>query len=288
MPLMTRLTRGFTHIVTDGAGGVRRDSTPMRYNGGASGAPHGQAVQTDVTQRMAQRGTPMIFDDSANMDERRPVFVLDCDNTLLDNDAVKSAMDARLRHMLGSALTDEFWRVYEDVRARAGTVDLPATFEELRPALSSDDALERARSAVMDFPFHEFLYPETLATLSTLRLYGVPVIVSDGDSVYQPRKISRSGLAAAVDEQWVVYIHKEDHLDEIMARWPAPYYVMIDDKARILAETKRRIPDQFVTVHIFQGHYAQSGATPAPDVTLEHIGDVRSLDFARLGEFLHI
>jgi FMN phosphatase YigB (HAD superfamily) len=214
------------------------------------------------------------------------VFVLDCDNTLLDNDAVKARMDARLRELLGEALTDEFWRVYEDIRARIGTVDLPATFAEFRPALSSDSRLEVARHAIMDFPFHDFLYSTTLDTLATLKQHGIPVIVSDGDTVYQPRKIVRSGLASAVDDQWVVYIHKEDHLDAIMNRWPAEFYVMIDDKGRILAETKARHPDRFVTVHVHQGHYAEAPANPAPDITLDSIGAVRDLDFAALRAYL--
>lgn len=214
------------------------------------------------------------------------VFVLDCDNTLLDNDAVKAGMDARLRDLIGVALTDEFWRIYEDVRARKGTVDLPATFAEFRPALSSDSRLDLARSAIMDFPFHDFLYPETLGTLTTLKQYGIPVIVSDGDSVYQPRKIVRSGLATAVDSQWVVYIHKEDHLDAIMERWPAKFYVMIDDKGRILSETKSRRPDRFVTVQVLQGHYAAAPSIPTPDLILDSIGAVRDLDFASLRTFL--
>jgi FMN phosphatase YigB (HAD superfamily) len=214
------------------------------------------------------------------------VFVLDCDNTLLDNDAVKTGMDARLRDLLGASLTDEFWRIYEEMRAREGAVDIPATFGAFRSALSSDNRLETARQAVMDFPFHDFLYPATLSTLATLKKYGIPVIVSDGDTVYQPHKIVRSGLASAVNDQWVVYIHKEDHLDAIMERWPAEFYVMIDDKGRILAQTKTLRPDRFVTVHILQGHYASAPVTPAPDITLDSIGAVQNLDFTALRAYL--
>lgn len=214
------------------------------------------------------------------------VFVLDCDNTLLDNDAVKTAMDARLRELLGPELTDEFWRVYEDVRAKLGNVDLPQTFAALRPSLASDAQLEEARSAVMDFPFHNYLYPETMATLDTLKRHGMPVIVSDGDAVYQPGKIIKSGLADAVNGEWVVYLHKQEKLDEVMARWPAGFYVMIDDKGLILADTKRLHPDRFVTVHILQGHYSIEQGEPAPDVTLPHIGAVRDLDFQALRDYL--
>ncbi len=214
------------------------------------------------------------------------VFILDCDNTVLDNDAVKSEMDTRLRNLLGAALTEEFWRIYENVRDQSGTVNLPATFAELRLALSSDNRLELARRVVMDFPFQSYLYPTTLDTLDTLKRHGMPVIVSDGDTVYQPHKIIQSGLASAVNDQWVVYIHKEERLDAIMERWPARFYVMIDDKARILAETKARRPDRFVTIHIRQGHYAAATASPAPDLALDSIGAVRDLDFASLSDYL--
>jgi hypothetical protein len=214
------------------------------------------------------------------------VFVLDCDNTLLDNDAVKAAMDARLRAMLGASLTEEFWRIYEETRVRRDTVDLPATFAAFRPSLSSDTRLAKVESAIMDFPFHDYLYPDAMATLATLTRHGRPVIVSDGDTVYQPGKIIKSGLAAAVNGDWVVYLHKENHLDEVMARWPGSYYVVIDDKARILAEFKGRRPDRFVTVHVTQGHYASAQANPAPDVTVASIGAVRVLDLDSLSQYL--
>ncbi len=215
------------------------------------------------------------------------VFILDCDNTLLDNDQVKSDMDAQLRALLGDALTVRFWEVYEHVRQRKGTVDLPETFAQFRADLPDDGTLDHVRAAIMDFPFATRLFPATLATLDFLRSQGLPTIVSDGDSVYQPRKIERSGLAEAVCGQWVVYIHKEDHLDEVMARWPADFYVMVDDKARILAETKRRLPNRFVTAHLLKGHYAEDVYSPAPDITLRDIGDLQSLDMDALRAYLY-
>lgn len=214
------------------------------------------------------------------------VFILDCDNTLLDNDRVKSDMDAELRRLIGDTLTTRFWQVYEVVRARESVVDLPETFREFRSELPDDATLERVRSAIMDFPFASRLFPATPATLAYLRARGLPVIVSDGDSVYQPRKIEQSGLAADVNGQWVVFIHKEDHLDEVMRRWPADFYVMVDDKARILAETKRRLPGRFVTVHILKGHYAHETFDPAPDIILDDIGGLRTLDLESLRAYL--
>lgn len=214
------------------------------------------------------------------------VFILDCDNTLLDNDRVKSDMDEELRRLIGDALTTRFWQVYEDVRDRETVVDLPETFREFRAELPDEATLERVRSAIMDFPFASRLYPATSATLAYLRERGLPVIVSDGDSVYQPRKIERSGLAADVNGQWVVYTHKEDHLEEVMRRWPADFYVMVDDKARILAETKRRLPARFVTIHLLKGHYANASFDPAPDITLDDIGELQTLDLGGLRAYL--
>lgn len=224
---------------------------------------------------------------TGNAPTRAPaVFILDCDNTLLDNDAVKADMDAQLKTLLGAERTARFWETYEHVREAAGVVDLPQTFEAFRLILRDDDLLDRVSSAIMDYPFQTRLFPQSLGAIAHLESLGKAVIVSDGDSVYQPRKIERSGLAAAVHGQWVVYTHKEDHLAEVMEHWPAEFYVMIDDKARILAETKRRMPGQFVTVHILQGHYAGDTYTPAPDLTLSHIGDLESLDLPTLRRYL--
>jgi hypothetical protein len=227
--------------------------------------------------------------DMAPVITQRPapaVFILDCDNTLLDNDAVKADMDAQLKELLGEALTARFWQTYEEVRRQRGVVDLPMTFTAFRPDLRDDATLEQVRAAIMDYPFASRLFPQTLATVDYLRTLGVPVIVSDGDTVYQPRKIEQSGLGAAVLGQWAVYTHKEDHLAEVMSRWPADFYVMLDDKARILAETKRRLPDRFVTAQILQGHYAGQAYSPAPDLTLDHIGDVQSLELPTLRGYL--
>ncbi|WIG57867.1 MAG: hypothetical protein OJF49_000612 [Ktedonobacterales bacterium] len=216
------------------------------------------------------------------------VFILDCDNTLLDNDALKADLDAQIHALLGDARAEQFWRVYEEVRLATGTVDFPLTLERFRPILGDDPLLECVHAIIFDYPFASRLYPDTLATLRHLQTIGSPVIVSDGDIVYQPLKIARSGLAAAVDEQVAIYIHKEAHLDEIVARWSAPIYVMVDDKARILSATKARMPQRFVTVHIRQGHYGLDphAYTPAPDLSLDAIGDLRHLSRDDLRRYL--
>ncbi len=213
------------------------------------------------------------------------VFILDCDNTLLDNDALKVDLDTQLHALLGEALTARFWQVYEEVRALTGTVDFPLTFERFRPFAPDTQTQERLRAIIMDYPFAARLYPESLATLDYLKTLGLPAIVSDGDSMYQPLKIEQSGLASAVDWRVLIYVHKEDHLEEVFMRWPALFYVMVDDKRRILSATKERFPDRFVTVQVRQGHYgvADDPSMPPPDITIDAIGDLRSYrlqDFA--------
>lgn len=216
------------------------------------------------------------------------VFVLDCDNTLLDNDTVKADLDAGLHRILAQDLAGRFWQVYEEVRAESGTVDLPVTLERFRADCSDEETLERLRVLVMEYPFEERLYPETRETLAYLRSIGMPAIVSDGDQAYQRLKIERSGLAAAVGERVLIYVHKEEHLDELMERWPAAFYVMVDDKARILSETKARFPERFVTIHVRQGHYgtAEQQYARQPDLSFAGIGDLRTLTLDELRQYL--
>ncbi|HEY7834108.1 MAG TPA: hypothetical protein VIG30_11100 [Ktedonobacterales bacterium] len=215
------------------------------------------------------------------------VFLLDCDNTLLDNDALKADLDRQLGVLLGAELNAPFWELYEAVRQETETVNFPVVLERFAPLCPSAALMERARAIIMDYPFAARLYPDTLAALDHLDAIGQPAILSDGDPIYQPRKIARSGLAAAVRERVLVYTHKEDHLDEVMARWPAALYVAVDDKARILAAMRARESGRFVTVHVRQGHYGTDPAAylPAPDLTLDTIAALRNLsaaDFARL------
>jgi FMN phosphatase YigB (HAD superfamily) len=216
-------------------------------------------------------------DDASTEPVDPAIIILDCDNTLLDNDALKSNLDIQLRALLGEQLLPQFWDVYEQVRELTGTVDYPLTLERFRPYVRHEATLKQLRATIMQYPFVDYLYPESLATLEYLKTIALPVIVSDGDTIYQPVKITESGLAEAVDWRVLITIHKEDHLETIFARWPAPYYVMVDDKQRILAATKARFPRRFVTVHVRQGHYGPDPepAGPAPDLTIDSIGDLR-------------
>ena len=212
------------------------------------------------------------------------VFLLDCDNTLLDNDAVKADMDAQLRALLGPEMANTFWTQYEEVRILVGSVDLPLTFERFDERHPDPAVAAQLRAIIMDYPFASRVYPETMATIAHLKTLGLPAILSDGDSLYQPRKIEQSGLAEAVNYQAVIYTHKEEHIEEVMARWPARLYVVVDDKGRILSALKRGWPDRFVTVQVTQGHYAQSEApeTPPPDIA---IGGIGALQYLTLADF---
>lgn len=205
------------------------------------------------------------------------VFLLDCDNTLLDNDALKADLDTRLGALLGAELNRRLWELYEQVRQETDVVNYPVVLDRFAAICPDSMLRDRVRSIVMDYPFASRLYPESRPTLEHLRAIGRPAILSDGDPIYQPLKIERSGLAGEVGGRVLVYIHKEEHLDEVMGRWPAPLYVAVDDKARILTALKRPHPSRFVTVHVLQGHYSTDPAPqlPAPDITLRSIGDLR-------------
>jgi FMN phosphatase YigB (HAD superfamily) len=205
------------------------------------------------------------------------MIILDCDNTLFDNDALKNNLDIQLRAHLGAQLLEQFWSVYEEVRELTGTVDYPLTFERFRPYVPQEATLKQLRATIMQYRFADHLYAESLATIEYLKTIALPSIVSDGDTIYQPMKITESGLAAAVEWRVLITIHKEDHLEEIFARWPAPFYIMVDDKEDILAAVKARFPQRFVTVHVRQGHYGihPEQVSPAPDLTIDSIGELR-------------
>jgi FMN phosphatase YigB (HAD superfamily) len=215
--------------------------------------------------------------------ERRLGFLLDVDNTLLDNDALKDYLSEQLSKTLGAEGSDNFWRLYEEVRRQRDVVDLPLTVE--RYVVRSGDAAAgtQLRQILDTILFPSFVYPHAFETLRRLKTLGATTILSDGDSVFQARKIERSGLAAAVDNHVLIYIHKEDHLDEVAMAQPADHSVIVDDKARILANVKRILGDRVTTVHVLQGHYAQElvpgGFTP--DIAVQGIGDLRAIDAAR-------
>jgi FMN phosphatase YigB (HAD superfamily) len=214
------------------------------------------------------------------------VFLLDVDNTLLDNDGVQDDLRNHLEREFGAASRDRYWAIFEALRTELGYADYLGALQRYRLGDLSDTRLLLMSSFLVDYPFASRLYPGALDAIRHLRVLGLTVILSDGDVVFQPRKVERSGLWAAVEGRVLVYIHKEEMLDAVAERYPARRYVMIDDKLRILAAMKKTWKDRLTTIFPRQGHYARDpgniAAYPRADITIERIGDLVNADSAVL------
>lgn len=201
-----------------------------------------------------------------------PVF-LDVDNTLLDNDAVKAELEARIASSVGGNVARRFWELYEIVRKDEQYVDFPTTIERLRH--ESAASATRIASILDALPFAQFVYPGALEMIARLWTSYTPVILSDGDSVFQPLKIARAGLSAAVRGNVFVFVHKEEHLDEVTAKLPGRP-IFVDDKRMILGRIERLLPDAR-TVHVLQGSYGERSVDPGdpiPDVEIARIAEL--------------
>jgi FMN phosphatase YigB (HAD superfamily) len=214
------------------------------------------------------------------------VFLVDCDNTLLDNDRVQDDLRDHLEREFGPASRERYWTIFEQLRRELEYADYLGALQRYRLEHVGDTRLLLMSSFLLDYPFASRLYPGALDVLRHLGTFGPTVILSDGDVVFQPRKIQRSGLWAAVEGRVVVSIHKEQILDAVERRYPARHYVMIDDKLRLLTMIKRAWRDRVTTVFPRQGHYAHDpdvlGAHAAADVTVERIGDLVTYDLPAL------
>ena len=214
------------------------------------------------------------------------VFLLDCDNTLLDNDRVLEDLGMHLACEFGAESRDRYWNILETLRSELGYVDYLGALQRYRLQSLNDMRLLLMSSFLIDYPFASRLYPGALDVVRYLRTKGLTVILSDGDVVFQPRKIERSGLWAAVDGRVLIYIHKEDMLDAVAERYPARHYVMIDDKLRLLTAAKKTWGDRLTTIFPRQGHYALDArniaAYPPADVSIERIAELTDIDFAML------
>ena len=213
--------------------------------------------------------------------ERRLVFLIDVDNTLIDNDRIVADLKAALTAAIGAEREQRYWAVFEDLRAELGYADYLGTLQRLRLEDSRDPGLFTISPFLLNYPFAERLFPGALELIGHLNRVGHAVILSDGDAVFQPLKIERSGLHAAVSGRILLYVHKEHELDDIQRRCPADHYVLIDDKVRILAAIKSAWGARVTTVFPRQGHYAHDPDVATylpPDVTVEHIGDLLQLD----------
>lgn len=215
------------------------------------------------------------------------VFFLDVDNTLIDNDAIQAELSAHLEVTFGAARRDRYWAIFEELRAELGYADYLGALQKYRLEITSDHQLLLMSSFLIDYPFARRLYPGAFAAIRHCQQWGPTAILSDGDVVFQPRKIERSGLWRALDGNVLVYVHKELALDSVEQMYPAHRYVMVDDKLRILAAMKQVWSERLTTVFVRQGHYAHNAAEtanhPPADLTIETIADLRSLDRATLG-----
>lgn len=207
------------------------------------------------------------------------VFLLDVDNTLLDNDRFGADLGATLEAAFGAVERERYWAIYEALRQETGVADYLGALQRFRVGLDNEPSLLQMSRYLLEYPFAERLYPHALETLAHLRSLGRTVILSDGDVVFQPRKIQRAGLWEALRGEVLVYVHKQQMLVAMQQRYPAAHYVMVDDKPQILAEMKQRLGHRLTTVFVRQGHYAAAGAgetiAPAPDLTIACIGDLR-------------
>ena len=214
------------------------------------------------------------------------VFMFDCDNTLLDNDQVQVDLRAHLEREFGAVNRDRYWEILEALRAELGYTDYLGALQRYRLGAMSDPCLLQMSRFLLDYPFADRLYPGALDVIEHFGAWGPTVVLSDGDVVFQPRKIQRSGLWQAVQGRVLIYIHKEKMLADVEQRYPARHYFMVDDKLRILAAMKNVLGERLTTVFPRQGHYAidphNIATYPAADLTVEHIGDLINYDLSAL------
>ena len=213
------------------------------------------------------------------------VFLLDVDNTLLDNDRFLAELGARLEQDFGAAGRDRYWGIYVALRDELGYVDYLGALQRFRTGLDEPPALLQMSAYLLDYPFERLLYPHALEVVAHLRTLGQTAIFSDGDMVYQPRKIQRSGIWAAVGGAVLITIHKQQMLAPMQKRYPAAHYVMVDDKPLLLAQMKQAMGDTLTTIFVRQGKYAAAAPAdlePAPDRAIAAIGELRQFDLASL------
>lgn len=218
--------------------------------------------------------------------KRNPVvFLLDVDNTLLNNDRVSDDLRRHLTREVGAHRQERYWAIFEELRVELGYADYLGALQRYRVENPHDSHLLEVSTFMINYPFANRLYPGSLDAIDHLKTIGPTVILSDGDVVFQPRKIERSGLFEAVEGNILIYIHKELELEDVERRYPAEHYVMIDDKVRILTAIKKSWGTRVTTVFPRQGHYALADDVakyPRPDITVDSIGEVVKLDRATL------
>ena len=210
------------------------------------------------------------------------VFLIDVDNTLIDNDRVAVDLKRHLTQEVGGRRQRRYWELFEELRQQLGYADYLGALQRYRVENPRDSHVLTVSSFLINYPFANRLFPGSLDAIEHVRQWGPAVILSDGDAVFQPRKIERSGLFEAVEGNILIYIHKEEELADVQRRYPAKHYVLVDDKPRILDAIKRVWGPRVTTVFPRQGHYALDPVAvakyPPADVTIARIGDLVAHD----------
>jgi len=213
------------------------------------------------------------------------VFLLDVDNTLLDNDRVTADLRRHLTQAFGAERQDRYWTIFEQLRTELGYADYLGALQQYRIENPRDPNFLKVSFYLLDYPFANRLFPASLDVIEHFSKFGPTVLLSDGDVVFQPRKVQRSGLYEAVEGRVLIYVHKEKELDDVENRFPARHYVLVDDKLRILDAVKKVWGKRLTTVFPRQGHYALEAKHinyPAADITVERIGELVNFDLKTL------
>ena len=227
-----------------------------------------------------------LVSNGQKMPPEKIVFLFDVDNTLLDNDHVVADLMNYLEREIGYEHQQRYWTFFEQLRSELGYADYLGALQRYRVEYPRDSRILAVSHYLIEYPFANRLFPNSLDVVEHVRSFGAPVIVSDGDVVFQPLKIRRSGLMDIFDSRILIYIHKEHELDDIAERYPGDHYILVDDKVRILATVKGAWKSRVTTVFPRQGHYAtdqkELAKYPPPDLTIEHIGMLLNYDLPTL------
>jgi FMN phosphatase YigB (HAD superfamily) len=211
------------------------------------------------------------------------VFLFDVDNTLLDNDRVTDDLKRHLTEQVGPERQQSYWEIFEQLRAELGYADYLGALQRYRVKFPDDPGLLTVSRFMINYPFATRLYPDSLDVVDHVRKWGTPVVLSDGDVVFQPLKVDRSGIYETFQGNVLIYIHKEQELADVEKRYPASHYVLVDDKLRILSAIKKIWGDKVTTVFPRQGHYAHDphvlSSYPPADLAVDRIGDLLKYEF---------
>jgi len=221
-----------------------------------------------------------------NKSQPETAFLLDVDNTLLDNDRVIADLQRHLEHEVGDARTQCYWTLFEQLRTELGHADYLGALQRYRGEYPHDPDILTVSRFLLNYPFADRLFPRALEVIEHVKQWGPVALLTDGDVVFQPRKVDRSGLSNAVDGRVLIYLHKEQELADVEQRCPAEHYVLVEDKLRILSAVKKSWGSRVTTVFVRQGHYAVDPKIladyPAADISLDSISDLLQYELAQL------